>query len=196
MKNFRVTLAAGILAAALNPISPAHSSQDPPKPTQAGADLTGLHGFDFLVGEWRVHHRVKRPADSQQWLEFDGTCSNRGLMDGSANVENHRFDKPTGVTHGIALRAYDPKTEQWAIWWIDSRDPLSALDPPVKGRFDNGVGTFYSDGTLDGKPIRTRFIWSKITPTSARWDQAYSSDAGKMWETNWTMEFRRISSQP
>jgi hypothetical protein len=196
MKNFRVTLAAGILAAALNPFSPAHSWQDPPKPTQAGTDLAGLHGFDFLVGEWRVHHRVKRPADSQQWLEFDGTCSNRGLMDGSANVEDHRFDKPTGVTHGVALRAYDPKTEQWAIWWIDSRDPLSVLDPPVKGRFDNGVGTFYSDGTLDGKPVRTRFIWSKITPTSARWEQAYSSDAGKTWETNWTMEFRRTSSQP
>jgi hypothetical protein len=196
MKNFRVTLAAGILAAALNPISPAHSSQDPPKPTQARADLTGLHGFDFLVGEWRVHHRVKRPAHSQQWLEFDGTCSNRGLMDGSANVEDHRFDEPTGVTHGVALRAYDPTTEQWAIWWIDSRNPLGALDPPVKGRFDNGVGAFYSDGTLDGKPIRTRFIWSKITPTSARWEQAYSSDGGKTWETNWTMEFRRISSQP
>jgi hypothetical protein len=117
-------------------------------------------------------------------------------MDGSANVEDHRFDEPTGVTHGVALRAYDPTTEQWAIWWIDSRNPLGALDPPVKGRFDNGVGAFYSDGTLDGKPIRTRFIWSKITPTSARWEQAYSSDAGKTWETNWTMEFRRISSQP
>jgi hypothetical protein len=134
MKNFRVTFAAGILAAAWNPISPAHSSQDPPKPTQAKADLTGLHDFDFEVGEWRVHHRVKRPADSQQWLEFDGTCSNRSLIDGSANVEEHRFGKPTGVTHGVALRAYDPKTSQWAIWWIDSRDPLGALDPLVKSR--------------------------------------------------------------
>ena len=26
-------------------------------PAQAGIDLTGIHGFDFLVGEWRVHHR-------------------------------------------------------------------------------------------------------------------------------------------
>jgi hypothetical protein len=195
MKNFRVTLAAGVLAAAMNPISPAHSS-DPPKPTQGAANLAGSHDFDFQVGEWRVHHRVKRPAGNDQWLEFDGTCSNRGLMDGSANVEDQRFDKPTGVTHGVALRAYDSKTEQWAIWWIDSRDPLGALDPPVKGRFENGVGTFYSDGTLDGKPIRTRFIWSKITPTSAHWEQAYSSDAGKTWETNWIMEFRRISSRP
>ena len=96
MKNFRVTLAAGVLAAAMNPISPAHSSQDPPKPTQGVANIAGSHDFDFQVGEWRVHHRVKRPAGNDQWLEFDGTCSNRGLMDGSANVEDQRFDKPTG----------------------------------------------------------------------------------------------------
>jgi hypothetical protein len=195
MKNFRVTLAAGVLAAAMNPISPAHPS-DPPKPTQGAANVAGLHDFDFQVGEWRVHHRVKRPAGNDQWLEFDGRCSNRALMDGSANVEDQRFDKPTGVTHGVALRAYDPKTGQWAIWWIDSRDPLGGVDPPVKGRFENGVGTFYSDGTLDGKPIRTRFIWSKITPTSAHWEQSYSSDSGKTWETNWIMEFQRISSRP
>ena len=193
LKGFRVTLAAGILAAAMGLIAPAHS-QDTSKPTQvAAANLTGLHDFDFEVGEWRVHHRVKRPADSLQWLEFDGTSSNRSLMGGWANVEDNMFDKPSGVSRGVALRAYDPKTGQWAIWWIDSRDPFGALDPPVKGRFENGVGTFYSDGTLDGKPIRTRFTWSHITPTSARWEQAYSSDAGKTWETNWIMEFRRVS---
>lgn len=194
MKRFHATFAAGILAAAICSIAPAHS-QDTSKPTQvAGANLTGLHDFDFEVGEWRVHHRVKRPADSQQWLEFDGVCSNRSLMDGWANVEDHVFNKPTGVTRGVALRAYDPKTAQWAIWWIDGRDPFGALDPPVIGRFDNGVGTFYSDGTLDGKSIRTRFMWSNITPTSARWEQAYSSDAGKTWETNWIMELRRAQN--
>ncbi len=114
-------------------------------------------------------------------------------MDGWANVEDHTFDKPTGVSRGAALRAYDPKTGQWAVWWIDGRVPHNDLDPPVKGRFENGVGTFSSDGTLDGKPIRMRFLWSRITPTSARWEQAYSSDAGTTWETNWIMEFRRAS---
>jgi len=72
---------------------------------------------------------------------------------------------------------------QWAIWWVDSRDPHLPMDPPVKGHFENGVGTFYSDGT--------RFIWSQITPTSARWEQAVSKDGGQTWETNWIMEWRR-----
>lgn len=138
---------------------------------------------------------MKRSTNDSQWLEFEGTCSNRSLMDGAANVEDNTFYKPTGIDHGVALRAYDPKTAQWAIWWIDGRNPLGALDPPVKGRFDNGVGTFYSDGTLNGRPVRTRLIWSHITPTSARWEQAYSHDAGETWETNWIMEFQRAAAR-
>jgi len=92
----------------------------------------------------------------------------------------------------VALRAYDPATASWAIWWVDSRTPHAALDPPVKGRFDKGVGRFYSDGEINGKPVRTRFTWSQITPASARWEQAFSHDAGKTWDTNWIMEFRRV----
>lgn len=152
---------------------------------------SGAHDFDFQVGAWRVHHRVKRDS---AWVEFEGTCINRPLMAGMANVEDHTFTKQTGVTHGIGLRAFDPKTSQWAIWWVDSRDPFGALDPPVKGRFVNGVGTFYSDGIVDGRTIRTRFIWSHITRDSARWEQAFSSDGGTTWNTNWIMEFHRSTS--
>jgi hypothetical protein len=193
MRTFRVTLSATLLAAALGSMAPAHSQGTSGAPPQAAAaHLAGQHDFDFELGEWRVHHRVKRPAGNPEWLEFDGTCSVRALMDGAGNVEDHVFNKPIGVTRGVGLRAYDAKTGEWASWWIDSRDPHGALDPPVKGQFDRGVGTFYSDGTLDGKPVRTRFIWSRITPTSARWEQAYSLDAGKTWDTNWIMDFRRI----
>lgn len=191
MQIFRVIVAAGALA--LGWFAPAQTAERTSPPAQEAANLSGLRDFDFEIGEWRVHHRVKRPVGAQQWTEFDGTCSNRPLMNGYANVENHRFERAQGVSYGVALRAYDPKTAQWAIWWVDGRDPHGALDPPVKGRFDKGVGTFYVDSTLDGKPIRTRFLWSQITPTSARWEQAYSSDAGKTWETNWIMEFSRIS---
>ena len=76
----------------------------------------------------------------------------------------------------------------WSIWWFDGRTP-SELDPPVTGRFENGVGTFYSDDTFKGKPIRVRFTWSNITAASAHWEQAFSADGGKTWETNWTTDF-------
>lgn len=161
-------------------------------PASPLAGSTGdIKDFDFLQGEWIVHHRVRRAGTEQGWTEFEGTCRNRALIGGQANVEEHTFNRPAGVTHGVAVRAFDPKTHLWAIWWIDARDPHGALDPPVKGRFINGAGTFYSDQIIDGKPTRTRFIWSQITGTSARWEQAYSLDAGKAWQTNWIMEFKR-----
>jgi hypothetical protein len=160
-------------------------------PIAPNAASRGIHGFDFEYGQWRVHHRVKSAGDGT-WKEFDGTCTTRPFMAGQGDIEEHVFSRPTGVSYGTALRAFDLKTEAWAIWWIDSRYPHLPLDPPVKGRFENGVGTFYSDSLVDGKTVRTRFIWSQITPASAHWEQASSEDAGKTWDTNWIMEFRRV----
>jgi hypothetical protein len=158
---------------------------------QAADDFSGAHDFDFEFGEWTVHHRVQRP--SGEWIEFDGTSDTRPILNGLGNVEENLFHRPQGDSRGVAIRAYDPVTATWAIWWIDSRAPHGALDPPVKGRFENGVGNFYADGDINGKPARTRFTWSQITKTSARWEQAFSFDAGKTWETNWVMVFKRIT---
>jgi hypothetical protein len=69
------------------------------------------------------------------------------------------------------------------------------MDPPVKGHFANGVGTFYADSIVDGKTIRTRYLWSHITASSARWEQANSVDGGKTWDTNWIMDFQRTTSR-
>jgi len=194
MKRLRVTFAVFTIAAALGGMTiPARATQDTPAPASATDNLAGLHDFDFLVGDWRVHHRrlKERLADSHEWVEFEGTCSMRPLMGGWGNVDDNVLNMPTGAYRGVGLRSYDPKTGQWAIWWLDGRNPFGDLDPPVKGRFEHGVGTFYSDDMLRGKPVRVRYMWSHITPTSAQWEQAFSPDAGKTWETNWMMEFRR-----
>lgn len=188
MRTYRDTFTAGLLAAVLASMAPAHASQDSPKPAHASPNLAGLHDFDFLFGEWRVHHRLLKAG---RWVEFDGTSQTRKVMDGWGNVEDNVLNPPSGTYRAVALRSYDPASAQWAIWWHDGRNPFGALDPPVKGRFENGVGNFYSDDTLDGKPIRVRYTWSH-TPDSARWQQAYSPDAGKTWQTNWVMDFQRV----
>jgi hypothetical protein len=40
-------------------------------------------------------------------------------------------------------------------------------------------------------PGRGRFIWTVDGPDACRWEQAYSVDGGRSWETNWTMGFSR-----
>ena len=153
----------------------------------------GARDFDFEVGSWRVHHRTlkKLPDGGQEWVEFEGTSNDHQIMGGLANVEDNVFHTAAGPRRGVALRSFDPKTGQWAIWWLDERSPLGPVGPPVVGRFENGTGTFFSDDVVDGMKIRTRYIWGNITQASARWEQATSKDSGRTWETNWIMQFQR-----
>jgi hypothetical protein len=196
MNRIQVLLVTSILAAATASYVLAQSTHPTSVSTQV-PDQSGLHDFDFLVGEWRVHHRFLSVAAAKEgrdeWIEMEGTLVNKPLAGSLVNVEEHTFKRPTGTTYGIGIRAFDPETATWAIWWIDSRVPHRPMDPPVKGRFQNGVGTFTNEYVEDGKTMRGRFIWSRITATSARWEQATSEDGGKSWKTNWIMELQRAS---
>jgi len=153
-----------------------------------------VHDFDFYMGKWRVHHRrlKERLAGSDEWQEFEGTSEAWPLLGGAGNVDDNVLELPAGIYRAVSLRSFDPETEQWSIWWLDGRNP-GRLDPPVVGGFKDGVGTFQGDDTFNGKPIIVRFIWSNITPTSTRWEQAFSPDGGKTWEVNWIMESTRIA---
>ena len=184
-------MAACLLAAAPASLSSIHASENIPLPPTVAA---GVHDFDFLVGEWRAHHSLlkDRLADCHEWIEFDGTLSMRTTMGGAGNVDDNVVNKPGGSYRAMGVRAYDSKTDQWAIWWVDGRNPFGDLDPPVKGRFQDGIGTFYADDTFRGKPVRVRFVWSQITPTSAHWEQAFSPDGGKTWEVNWRTDLTRV----
>lgn len=155
-------------------------------------DVGGVHDFDFFIGSWRVHHRrlKERLTDNQEWNEFSGTCASRKILGGLGNMDDNILDLPEGTYYAVTVRTYDRAKDQWTIWWIDSRNP-GQLDPPVVGRFENGVGTFYADDTFKGKPIRVRFLWRKLAATP-HWEQAFSADGGKTWETNWSMDFTKV----
>jgi hypothetical protein len=82
---------------------------------------------------------------------------------------------------GMTLRLFDPNERVWRIWWTSSRYP-GRLDPPVVGRFTDGVGLFYADDELDGKPIKVRFEWTDTTTDCPKWNQAFSFDDGLTWK--------------
>jgi hypothetical protein len=66
----------------------------------------------------------------------------------------------------------------------------------VEGRFVDGVGQFECADEIDGIPVLVRYIWSDITDTTARWQQAFSFDDGASWHVNWIMENRRADDAP
>ena len=144
--------------------------------------------FDFLVGSWNVHNRrlAKRLVGSDEWVEFTVPATNWSLFDGMANLDEMVL--PDG-TKGLTLRLLDRATGTWSLYWASSA--TGRLFPPVVGSFTDGRGVFYGDDTEAGTPVRVRFVWSDITPNSARWEQAFSVDGGHSWEVNWVMLFTR-----
>lgn len=143
-----------------------------------------MNNFDFLAGEWDVANRTIANGATK---EFPSSVTEQRLFDGNISVEEMIF--PTRGTRGFALRLFDPETDLWSIYWVDSR--TMRMDPPVVGRFTDGVGTFIGDDVIDGRPIKLRLTWSDITPASARWQQELSTDDGHTWEVNWVMDFTR-----
>lgn len=151
-------------------------------------DSEGIHGFDFLHGQWQVANRalVTRLAGCTDWDEFPATAVCRPFFGGAGNTDEFVF--PTKGRSGMTLRLFDHEQEQWSIYWADSK--TGRLGPPVIGGFKDGRGDFYGDDVEAGQPVRVHFIWSQITPISARWEQSFCDD-GETWETNWIMELTR-----
>lgn len=151
--------------------------------------------FAWQEGSWQVRHRKlrERLAGCGDWAEFGGTCTAWPVLGGRGNVEDNRIDDPGGAYHAIAVRSFDAASGLWSIWWLDGRSP-SAIDVPVRGRFEDGVGVFLAEDQWHGAPVTIRFRWSGITADSARWEQAFSADGGASWEVNWVMDFTRVAA--
>ena len=152
----------------------------------------GRDDFDFLIGTWKVHHRTlkKRLNGSTEWNAFEGDMVSRKILNGLGVMDENLIRSQTGLVHAIALRLFNPESNEWNIYW--STDKTGTLGVPVIGGFQDGRGEFYSQEIFEGRHIYSRFIWSKITAHSAQWEQAFSEDGSKTWETNWVMEFTRM----
>jgi hypothetical protein len=169
-------------------------TQSTPEPAAAH---DGRDHFDFFHGRWAVRHRRlrRRLAGCSEWDTFGGTTIAMPLLGGLGNVDDNVIELPAelgGPYRAASLRCFDPQDRLWRIWWLDGRWP-ARLDTPVAGRFEGGVGRFFADETLDGRPIRVRFQWLDTGSASPRWEQAFSADGGASWETNWTMVFDRLA---
>ncbi len=148
--------------------------------------------FDFLSGTWNVHHR--RAVDpvghalgrTSEVAEFDGVHVGRSYFAGAVSVDETTLAGPE--ERGLTFRVRDAETQQWSIYWVNSR--VGRLEPPVHGGFADGIGTFFGNEQLAGHDVRVRFVWSDITATAARWRQAFSVDGGD-WDENWEMTFSR-----
>jgi hypothetical protein len=166
-----------------NPATPMPTSEAPP---------AGRADFDFLFGDWWVHNRrlKARLQDSTEWEEFPSLCRARPILGGLGNLDEFTIEAPSGRVEAVTVRLYSPKSQEWSIYWAASSGG-GRFDVPMVGRFDGARGEFYSQEVFEGRHIFNRFIWTVVSSEACRWEQAFSVDGGRTWETNWIMEFTR-----
>lgn len=163
-------------------------------PTPLPALAEAPRDFDFMVGSWNVRHRRLRHrlVGNHDWDGFGGTLVNWPVLGGHGNVDDNVMVLPSGTIRGIGLHTFDRTSGQWLSRWLDERAP-SVIEPAMRGRFTDGAGTFIGDDHLDGRPVKTRVVWSRITARSAHWEQSCSADGGATWEPNWISDFTRTA---
>ena len=152
----------------------------------------GSRDFDFEFGEWRMKlkRRLEPLTGSDRWVEYEGPSVVRKVWDGKANLGEIDVKGPAGRIQGMSLRLYDPAAGQWYVRFANAR--TGELGQPMIGGFKNGRGEFYTQETLDGRPIFVRFVFSDITPAAFRLEQAFSADGGRTWEANWIATFKKV----
>lgn len=180
----RASLAVALLA--LNAMAQASAPDAPATPGDGQAD------FDWEIGTWKTElRRLAEPlSGSRDWIEYTGTSVVRKVLDGRANLVELRVQGPDGKIEGASLRLFNPHSGQWGLHYTSARN--GTLTRPVHGGFRDGRGEFYGQEDLDGKIVLVRFLISRITADSARFEQAYSEDGGRTWETNWIAVDTRI----
>jgi hypothetical protein len=151
----------------------------------------GSRDFDFHFGVWKTHiRRLQKPlTGSSAWTDYDGTSVVSRVWGGRASLLELDASGPTGHIEGLGLRLFNPQSRQWSLNWVNSSDPV--MTTPMIGRFAHGQGQFYDQEEFQGRMIMSRNGFSAITPNSSHFEQAFSDDDGKTWETNWIMTFNR-----
>jgi len=132
------------------------------------------------------HRPKKRLAASHKWVDFI-TCDEGSPLPGGMDDIDYWKASYWKDFVGVTVRTYDGKTGLWRIYWVDNTFSEGVIQPPVVGKFEGNEGIFEGHDTFNGIPIVVRYTWTvnpKSSQVAAKWEQAFSTDEGKTWETN------------
>jgi hypothetical protein len=162
-----------------------------PKGFAQGASDPHWHDFDFEFGKWNAHLRLlpQRFVGSHAWVDYYGTLVVHPLWNGKANISELEVRNAKSRIEGGALHLYRPDERRWYIAFASSDSGV--LGVPCVGRFENGRGIFYDHERYKGRPVTVRFVFSNVTAHRFDFDQAFSQDNGKTWETNLIIKYTR-----
>ncbi|MEO7770114.1 MAG: hypothetical protein ABIX19_03745 [Gemmatimonadaceae bacterium] len=139
---------------------------------QVSTLVAKLHGVPKMIGTWKG------------WRALDGF----GIEDELRITDES--GNPKVLSH--AVRYYDPEQHHWQSSTIDAyRGVFAMTTSEWRG---NAMISTYHGTDADGKAYVTRGTYSDITPTSFRFRQERSSDEGKTWKENLSIEAKRVAA--
>jgi hypothetical protein len=150
------------------------------------------HDFDMVLGTFHTHiKRLTNPLTgaTPNWTTYEGTKTDVSILGGEGSLETIEADGPSHLEL-MTLRLYDATSHQWSLNFSSSDS--GEMSTPGIGEFKDGVGTFLDQEDYNGRTILVRQLWSKITPNSYHYEQAFSADFGKTWETNFVADLERL----
>jgi hypothetical protein len=157
----------------------------------ASVDHDGKHDLDSLAGTWKGHtkYRAHPFTGSDTWVESDGIETFQNIWDG-AMLELSEGPSTNGPV-GLMLYTYNPQGHQWSVYFANRKDGKVGL--PNVGEFRNGRGEFFVQDTLNGKSLLNRYVWSQVASSSPHFEESWSSDGGRTWETVRIVDLARVS---
>ncbi len=188
-----VLAACAVAPSAAGPAAPATPRPKAPSPATAAATAPApapkpctepeRRQLDFWIGDWNVTVRARASPTSQQWAEAHGTQHVRATLSDCAIEENFVSDAPVAFA-GRSFSTYDTGTKAWRQTWVDNSGSYLAFKGGLEGHDFVLYGEPRAATGPNRKPFQMRMVFSKITPSSLRWEWQRSEDA---WATHAVM---------
>src|SRR5215471_4069108 len=168
MKRVSITVIAALVFSTLFAIA-----QNPPPMPKPGPEQKSL---DYFAGNWSLTGDIK-PGPMGAGGKFTGTEHVEWMPGGFFLVSHSQGSSPMGKESGLAVYGYDTEKKVYTY------DEFSSTGENVHatGTFDGKTWNWTSESTVQGKPMKGRFV---VTPTS-RTAYTFKFDISQDG-TNWT----------
>lgn len=162
-----------------------------PAQTDAAASATcaapEARQFDFWVGSWEATGRM-RTGDG--WRDTPAANEIRAILGGCVIEERFRM-AATGGLEGMSVSVYDRNARAWRQTWVDNQGGYLAFRGGMTdGRMILSTPPFVQ---ASGDTVVSRMVFRDIAADRFVWDWERSTDGGRTWQLNWTLEYRRRS---
>ncbi len=137
--------------------------------------------LDFWLGEWDAPGKM-RQGSGDEWTDTQATNTITKVLGDKVIQESFKMGAFEGHSHSV----YDAKRKVWQQTWTDSSGGYLLFEGGKQG------DKFVLNQTNTAPGVKMRMVFHDIKKDSFVWDWMSSSDDGKTWRIQWTINYKRL----